>query len=68
MQRDLLEKYDASIEVTGSDDFAEKAVCFLSNPDLLKQKGLAAKKALSESRDSSKRHAQVISAITKEYK
>ncbi|MGD9158332.1 MAG: 3-deoxy-D-manno-octulosonic acid transferase [Desulfobacteraceae bacterium] len=61
--RDLLEKYDASVEVTGYDDFTEKAVYFLKNPDLLRKKGMAAKKALMDSQDASKKHAAVIDAL-----
>ncbi len=63
--RNLLEKYGASIEVTGPDDFAEKAVYYLSNPVLLRQKGLASKKALLDSQDSSKKHARVITGVIK---
>ena len=60
---DLLKKYDASVEVTGHDDFAEKAVYFLHNPDLLRQKGMAAKTALVDSQDASKKHASVVAAV-----
>ncbi|MBN2418348.1 MAG: 3-deoxy-D-manno-octulosonic acid transferase [Deltaproteobacteria bacterium] len=63
--KDLLKKYDAAVEVTGPDDFAEKAVYLLNNPDLLKQKGLNAKKALIESLDSAKRHACVVKDVLK---
>ena len=61
--RDLLRKYDSSIEVRGADDFADKAIYYLDNPDLLKQKGHAAKMALLESHESSKKHARVIEDI-----
>ena len=61
----LLEKYDAGIEVTDHVDFAEKAVYFLSNPELLTKKGLSAKRALMDSKDASKKHAGVIAGIVK---
>ncbi len=64
--RDLLERYNASVQVTGANDFAEKAVYFLSNPDLLRQKGLAAKRALMESQDASKKHAGIIARLLKD--
>ena len=63
---DLLKENNASTEVTGADDFAEKAVYLLNNPDLLKQKGLAGKKALMKSQDASKKHASVIAGIIKD--
>ena len=59
----LLEKYDANILVKGSDDFAEKAVYYLSNPDLLKEKGVNGKNALMQSHNASKKHAAVIAGL-----
>ena len=63
--RNLLEKYNASIEVTGSDDFAEKVIYLLDNPDMLREKGFAAKNALLESQGSSKKHASIIADAAK---
>ena len=57
---DLLKRYDASIEVTDHADLSEKAVFLLKRPDLLRQKGIAAKKALTESLGASEKHARVI--------
>ena len=64
--KNLLDKYDAGVEVTGHDDFAEKAIYFLRNPELLKEKGLAAKRALMDSEHASKNHAGVIAGLVKE--
>ncbi len=56
----LLKRYDASIEVTDHIDLSEKAVFLLKRPELLRQKGILAKKALTENRGASEKHARVI--------
>ncbi len=59
----LLKKYDASVEVTGPKDLAEKLVYYLNNPVLLREKGLSGKKALMENEGSSVRNANIIVQI-----
>ena len=59
----LLKNNNASVEVSDNDDFYEKAVFFLSRPELLRQKGMSGKRALMENHGASKRHARVIAAL-----
>ncbi len=62
----LLRKYDADIMVKDAGDFAEKAVYYLNNHALLKEKGAAGKNALMESRNASQKHAAAIAGLVKE--
>lgn len=59
----LLKRYDASVEISGYEDFSEKAVFYLNNPELLRQKGMSAKKVLMENRHASLKHARVIADL-----
>jgi 3-deoxy-D-manno-octulosonic-acid transferase len=59
----LLGAYNAGIEVTGAIDLAEKVIFYLNNPDLLAQKGMAAKKALMEGSNVAEVQASLIKGL-----
>jgi 3-deoxy-D-manno-octulosonic-acid transferase len=59
----LLKKHDADIEVQGAFDLAEKVIYYLKNPELLAEKGRAAKKALMENSDVAETQASLIKGL-----
>ncbi|MBN1907285.1 MAG: 3-deoxy-D-manno-octulosonic acid transferase [Deltaproteobacteria bacterium] len=59
----LLKKHDADIEVQGAFDLAEKVIHYLNNPEMLAEKGRAAKKALMESSNVAETQASLIKGL-----
>lgn len=59
----LLESVDAGIEVANGEDFAEKAVALLSDPEALRSKGNRARQALMTKIGAAERHARVIAEL-----
>jgi 3-deoxy-D-manno-octulosonic-acid transferase len=60
---DLLKKHDADIEVLGASDLAEKVIYYLNNPEMLAEKGRAAKEALMESSNVAETQASLIKGL-----
>ena len=59
----LLEEMGAGITVSSSDMLAEKALWFLSHPDVLKTFGRKAKEAVMKNQNASEKHANVIAGL-----
>jgi 3-deoxy-D-manno-octulosonic-acid transferase len=58
--KDLLEGIEAGVEVESPETLAERAVWFLKNPDILKERGARAPEAIEKNRGAARRHAEVI--------
>jgi 3-deoxy-D-manno-octulosonic-acid transferase len=59
----LLESIGAGIEVANPEDLAVRAITLLNNPEMLKSKGEAARRALLAKRGAAERHARVIAEL-----
>jgi len=59
----LLEEVGAGITVSSPDMLAEKALWFLSHPDVMKTFGRKAKEAVMNNQNASERHANVIAGL-----
>lgn len=61
--RQILDAAGAGVEVSGPEDFAEKAIALLKDPALLRSKGEKARQALLARQGAAERHAQVIAEL-----
>jgi 3-deoxy-D-manno-octulosonic-acid transferase len=59
----LLERNGAGIRVANPEDLAEKALALLNDPERLKSKGEAARRALQTNKGAAERHAAVIAEL-----
>ena len=56
----ILDKYNAGIQVSSPEMLAEKAIHLLKNPDLLKEYGARAYRAIWENQKAAEKHARTI--------